>query len=587
MCFSSRGTRRSPPPPPAGPEPRLEYQPWPQALALFAAAWLARRCPAGARRRRLLGRIDLLHEPIGRGPCSLRAVRGRVERRWPAAAAEEYSLLLVDEALLSPPLGRISGNLGPRSRSLGFTRTRQRGHPRSHEAARGQAHHLYDNAASRAAIERLVGPRTRRLLLSDVSQAGGATHLDPSRAVSRNLGQSRTPLSGVSQAVARSIAYPAGAADVHLSEVVRCSRRIVAGAMAFQLGGEAKLLTRCHHESTGPPLRSFLFDAEREEDGGGGGGGGGGGSSSRFERYARHCMRALEHATCLFPRLALHNRVALVVPDATFREGLAASLAPLLAPRGLGLATAAQAAAELGEEEGAGGEEEGEGGEEEEGEEEEAEAEAEAEAGSACPLGEWLVLDEVSAMDGLERLVVVAVGLDTPVRPAAAAGSGGARAGGAGDGGDRAVLETRSTLYRALTRAQCLAMVVNEHVPGGWLEFLAHVSLRQDEQFEPEAAMQRTEAQPAEPRPARRRPERAREYSRRRRLSRRWSTRRSATRSPPPRARPPRARPARRRLAGWRAGSPPQSRAAPSARRPSGLRGPSGQAARGRRGDPR
>ena len=435
-----------------------------------------------------------------------------MERRWPAAAAEEYSLLLVDEALLSPPLGRISGSRATLAQPR-VQRTRQRGHPRSHEAARGQAHHLYDNAASRAAIERLVGPRTRRLLLSDVSQAGGATHLDPSRAVSRNLGQSRTPLSGVSQAVARSIAYPAGAADVHLSEVVRCSRRIVAGAMAFQLGGEAKLLTRCHHESTGPPLRSFLFDAEREEDGGGGGGGGGGGSSSRFERYARHCMRALEHATCLFPRLALHNRVALVVPDATFREGLAASLAPILAPRGLGLATAAQAAAELGEEEGAGGEEEGEGGEEEEGEEEgeeeEAEAEAEAEAGSACPLGEWLVLDEVSAMDGLERLVVVAVGLDTPVRPAAAAGSGGARAGGAGDGGDRAVLETRSTLYRALTRAQCLAMVVNEHVPGGWLEFLAHVSLRQDEQFEPEAAMQRTEAQPAEPRPARRRPERS------------------------------------------------------------------------------
>ena len=48
---------------------------------------------------------------------------------------------------------------------------------------------------------------------------------------------------------------------MHLTEVVRCSKRIVAGAMAFQLGGEKKLLTSCHHEVAGPPLKSYIFNA--------------------------------------------------------------------------------------------------------------------------------------------------------------------------------------------------------------------------------------------------------------------------------------------------------------------------------------
>ena len=48
---------------------------------------------------------------------------------------------------------------------------------------------------------------------------------------------------------------------------------------------------------------------------------------------------------------------------------------------------------------------------------------------------EWLVFDEISNFDGLERLIVVGVGLDE-VRQ------------------DTADLQTRSRLYRALTRAQ-------------------------------------------------------------------------------------------------------------------------------------
>ena len=131
----------------------------------------------------------------------------------------------------------------------------------------------------RMLVERHVVPgSTRRLLLADGSQSLG-----------------------------RSIPFPTEAQRVRLTEVVRCSRRIVAGAMAFQvgvifassplsplhptlthpprrtqadnavthtsrlllaplllqLGGEQKLLTRCHHEAVGPPLKSFLFDYDQ------------------------------------------------------------------------------------------------------------------------------------------------------------------------------------------------------------------------------------------------------------------------------------------------------------------------------------
>mmetsp|Transcript_46193 Transcript_46193/g.55599 ORF Transcript_46193/g.55599 Transcript_46193/m.55599 type:complete len:169 (+) Transcript_46193:1291-1797(+) len=69
----------------------------------------------------------------------------------------------------------------------------------------------------------------------------------------------------------------------------------------------------------------------------------------------------------------------------------------------------------------------------------------------------WLVLDSIERMDGLERLVVIAVGLDHPIK--ALEGN----------------LDTRSSLYRALTRAHLAVVVVNETVPGGWLEFLGAV----------------------------------------------------------------------------------------------------------------
>eukprot|EP00966_Prymnesium_polylepis_P001398 32202-Prymnesium_polylepis.1 len=82
--------------------------------------------------------------------------------------------------------------------------------------------------------------------------------------------------------------------------------------------------------------------------------------------------------------------------------------------------------------------------------------------------GDSVVMECVDQMDGLESLVVIAVGLD------AAIGEGEAQSDKGHAAGER---ETRSTLYRAVTRAQLMVVVVNEYLPGGWLEFLGHVRL--------------------------------------------------------------------------------------------------------------
>jgi len=86
-------------------------------------------------------------------------------------------------------------------------------------------------------------------------------------------------------------------------------------------------------------------------------------------------------------------------------------------------------------------------------------ASAVVEAGGAGGDGdEWLVLDHIGAFDGLERLVVICVGLDTPRTDAA-----------------DALGASRSQLYRAITRAHMMVLVVNELVRGGWLEFFPRV----------------------------------------------------------------------------------------------------------------
>ena len=98
-----------------------------------------------------------------------------------------------------------------------------------------EAHHVYADDARRKAVESCVSTHdAARVLLSDASQGASA------------------------------VAYPPAHA-AELTEVVRCSQRVVAGAMAFQLGGDRKLLTASVSEDAGPPLKSFLFDVDEAD----------------------------------------------------------------------------------------------------------------------------------------------------------------------------------------------------------------------------------------------------------------------------------------------------------------------------------
>jgi alpha-tubulin suppressor-like RCC1 family protein len=493
-----------------------------EALALFAAGWLARRAHGGVQgRRRLLSRLHLMHEPLHLGPCSLSLHRGRIVRHRLSDDDKAAEVVRDDDAAGACRDGETAWVAGSQATDAPVAR----GVGGYSLVVVDEAHHLYSRPDARAAIQPHVTAGAQLLLLSDLSQAAS-----------------------------RVVPYPPGLAEVQLSEVVRCSSRIVAGAMAFQLGGEAKLLTHCHHRTAGPPLRSFLFDLETEPAGeesklaaavphaklGSGGSGGVDGRSQngkepkmdaagrRARAYARHVLRAIDHAVSLFPGLPLHNRLALLVPDESFRESLKREMAGEVMRRwNLRLVSAQEACCEVaeGDEEGGGA-----GQEEEEGEHAaagdvssvgtsgggsamravgsggasstESMTAEDGELGLRCPAEGSILLDTVSNMDGLERLIVVAVGLDSPMKPATASpvksgesgaglpGCGTAAEGGSGDG---ALLEARSMIYRALTRAQLLATVVNEIVEGGWLEFLLHVRMREDETFDASTAMARAE----------------------------------------------------------------------------------------------
>eukprot|EP01051_Picozoa_sp_SAG22_P011576 SAG22_NODE_1126_length_5474_cov_4.748093_2_plen_1153_part_01 len=241
----------------------------------------------------------------------------------------------------------------------------------------------------------------------------------------------RMVLSDVSQGLTNTACFPDELTEVLLTEVVRSSKRIVAGAMRFQLQREDKLLTKCHHESEGPPLQSFLFDIEDGEE--------------RYDKYAAETVRAIEHVVSKFPRLSLHDRLAIIVPNSDFRTELAPllerRLASSLPDREFELVDAARASAAV------------------------------TVCSAEAPKSEWLVLDGIEQMDGLEKLIVVCVGLDAAKNAA------------------ESTLETRSMLYRAITRAHMMVLAVNEHLPDGWFSFLTTIRLSEDRKFNAKKAL--------------------------------------------------------------------------------------------------
>ena len=209
----------------------------------------------------------------------------------------------------------------------------------------------------------------------------------------------RLLISDVSQSLGWDISYPQGnVAEVELTEVVRSTQRIVAGAAAFQLGSK-KLATANQHSATGPPLKTFIFDPSSDRQ-------------ASLVQHVKHTIKALLHISSTLGELDLHDRVAIILPDSEAADAIRTPLEHAVAlaypKRPYRLLDARKAATMVADS---------------------------AANGDSEP---WLILDSIDNFDGLERIVVICVNLDTVIEESDA-------------------LTTRSLIYRAMTRAHMVS----------------------------------------------------------------------------------------------------------------------------------
>jgi hypothetical protein len=274
-----------------------------------------------------------------------------------------------------------------------------------------EAHDLIDGAAEKIAKHtKGSASSVPRLLLSDVSQACAST-ADAADVMS-NL-------------PAREGEW--GERKVVLNEVVRCTKRIVEGARAFQTN-DGDAVTICHHSADGPPLKVMLLSGKS--------------NATRSEQYVLKVVEALAFLAGRLPGFNFHDRVTIIAPNSKFIEdikpALEARVAIAFSDRTFHFtdATAASRSVAMG-----------------------------VCSRGAVAMQQSIVLDTMDNFNGLERLIVIAVDLDSPINLGAAA-------------------ETRSQLYRAITRAQMMVVVVNEVLRGGWLEFLTCVKYNEENDFD-------------------------------------------------------------------------------------------------------
>ena len=355
------------------------------SLCLFFVKWLVKRCLSSRYEdekmiEAILERVQVLHAPYEQGPLAIKL-------------NEEKGDI---EFVSVPEGGKARATL---------------------LVVEDEAHHTYGDPELKLQVEKQIKrwAPCHRLLLSDESQSHG-THIE----------------------------YPNGMEVVELTEVVRCSKRIITASNDFARCGTKEKVPTCHHASEGPPLQSFLFDVQQDDE------------SRRDELYAEQTIAALQSVVTQFERLPLHDRLAIIVPDEGMRakllEKLKARLAAAFPSRSFELVGAQRASRTYKK---------------------------------GVGKSEWLVLDTIDSMDGLERLIVIAVGLDSPIPENA----GAAGAAAAGD-----VLRARSRLYRALSRAHMLVCVVNETLPRGWLAYLTRLKLDEKAEFDEAAAARERKA---------------------------------------------------------------------------------------------
>ncbi|CAL1155488.1 unnamed protein product [Cladocopium goreaui] len=213
--------------------------------------------------------------------------------------------------------------------------------------------------------------------------------------------EQRLLLSSKSQASGTDVVF-AGAKEVKLTEIVRTTKRIVAGARVD------------------------------------------------FEKYGQKTITALWDLIGTYAGLSFHQRLAMLVPNDTFLTGFKEQIRRLLAQfpgRNFKLTSFRDSLAILANQE-------------------------------TKQTAEALIIDTVANAKGLEKLIIICIGLDEKL------------------GDQKTNCETRALIYQALTRAQLQVVVVNQLLPGGWFEFLGKVKFKEDI-FDESSAMKETTTQAA------------------------------------------------------------------------------------------
>ena len=103
---------------------------------------------------------------------------------------------------------------------------------------------------------------------------------------------------------------------VALREVMRSTKRIVAGSAHFQVGKQ-RTSTCNAYGMTGPPMKTFVFPSAESEN-------------ERDQQYASNTMRgveeAVEWAKSQFPAVSIDNNLAIVGPNTDFVRKLKSAL---------------------------------------------------------------------------------------------------------------------------------------------------------------------------------------------------------------------------------------------------------------------
>ena len=284
-----------------------------------------------------------------------------------------------------------------------------------------------------------VSVRDRRIILEELAvepQDVALAIFDEAHEVFRTEGglfqkivaQQKLILSDISQSHMLGTVYP-DLRLVRLSEIVRSTKRVTLGAGVFQLQ-DAEAVSCLGN--TGPPLKSFIFEVSQRDQ------------REVFAEFAKYTLKAFWHLMQSYPGIRIEQHVALLVPTKAFYDGFKPHLVKALhdefsPTRKMRLVSFEESLRCIPQAEHDRGEDD-------------------------------LILDWDDNAKGLEHLFIIGIGLDQKIV-----------------GNDNV---TRAQLYHAVTRAQLQALIVDQLVDGGWLQFLATLKLSQERFVESSAALE-------------------------------------------------------------------------------------------------